>query len=354
MCYPTPGPRCSNHAHKEYIEAESRFSKSVDPDEKIILGMRLKEKQEAYDTTPRGQNDLRRQADLATGMEKDLLKLRMDKGAKTRQQQLEDYYYSVQNKNTSFSELMASKEGYNKGRYQDASGMALLYLNHRFPDKEFHLEKIGLITSGQKKILVVPAKYQEIWGSYTFDGEEYDSYEHKLTEILNSRADLANPTPATEEKIFTWWINKLKEEDYFAIAVVNRATQDVALINITDASKIYNISLKHRKRLGGTTNYLGGKEEIEKLLVDTVFESGTVVESEEAHKTAIYGIPPQPKSVCVLNSEIYLSWREMDDGTDGYFEVRRRHVSNNYNLIVALKIKRQLVINGISSRIDWD
>lgn len=353
MCYPTPGPRCSNHAYKEYVEAEARFVKATDPDEKLHLGIKLKEKQDAYDTTPRGQNDLRRQADLAMGLDKDLLKMRMEKGATTRQQQLDDYFYSVQNKNTSFSELMATKEGYNKGRYQDASGMALLYLNHRFPNKEFHLEKIGLITTGEQKILVIPSKYQETWGSYTFDGEEYDSYEHKLTAILNSKADLLNPTPVTEEKMFAWWVDKLKEDNYFAIAVVNRLTQDVALINIDDAPKVYDISFKSRKRLGGTTNYIGGKEEIESLITDTIFASGTVVESDEAHKTAIYGVPPQPKDLCVLSPEIYLSWREMDEGQDGYFEVRRRHVSNNYNLIVALKIKRQLVINGISSHLDW-
>jgi hypothetical protein len=351
MCYPTPGPRCSNHAYKEYVEAEVKFSRCDDASEKILLGDRLEEKKAIYETTPRGQSELRRNADAKTGIEREQLLLRLKTAEETRKQQLADYNYAISNKDTSYIEIMAEK-GYRKGRYQDACGIVLFYLTQRYPQKEFHIENINTIEVDEKKILILPEKYQKIWGT-TKEDNGYISDNELLKNIFAKSFNLANPSPSTEKEMMDWFIQRLEEAKYTAIASVNRATQDVIIADIEDLPKFYSISLKLQRRMGGSTNYVGKPENIEELIKDTIFESGKVLQPEGAHKTAIYGIPPQAKEDCVLNEELYLSWRFTSNEEDGYFEVRRRHLSKNFNVIVSLKSKRQVSVTGVSNNVKF-
>jgi hypothetical protein len=351
MCYPTPGPRCSNHAYKEYIDAQHKFASCSEPNEKILLGDRLEEKKAIYETTPRGQHELRRNADLAKGIEREQFLLRLKTAEETRKQQLAEYNYAIVNKDTSYVELMAEK-GYRKGRYQDACGITIFYLTQRYPNKEFDIENINTITFDDKKIFVIPEKYQKAWGVCKEDNG-FTSEDETLNNIFSKTFNPAKPSPNTEKEMMEWFTQQLKNSGYSAIASVNRATQDVAIADVDDIAKFYSVSFKLQRRLGGSTNYVGKPEVIEELIKDTVFEAGKVLQPEGAHKTAIYGVPPQIKEDCILDEELYASWRLTSDEEDGYFEVRRRHISNNFNVIVCLKAKRQVSVTGITSNISF-
>lgn len=350
MCYPSPGPRCSNHAYKEYVEAQQRFAVCVDAEEKLILGNKLEEKRAAYESTPRGQNELRRQADSTTGLEREQLLARFRKGVETRVKQFEDYNLSVARKDTSFTELMHDKE-YTRGRYQDASGIALLYLTSQPLDKEFHIENAHTITANEKKLFILPEKYQGKWAQAKQENGIYTTTSSLLKEVLNSTLDTSNLSAKNQQKSLRWFVELLESESYAGFAAVNRRTQDVAVMPLSRLGEAYDISLKVKKRLGGTTNYAGELEPIKALLKGTPFEKGNLLQPAGTNKTVVYGILPQAKEDCVISPEFYLAWHVSNEGTDGYFEVRRRHSSSNFDILVCLKAKRQLTVSAISKEV---
>ena len=348
MCYPTPGPRCSDHAEREYVEAEKLFSRSIDPTEKILLGVRLREKQEIFETTPRGQNDLRRAADAATGLAREELLLRMEKGRLTREQQLKDYHYAVKNKDTSYMDYMAEK-GYHSGKYLDAVGITGLFLGSQYPDTHFLVDDFHTLVSDELKVFVVPEKHQQKWGTCVFkETVGFTTDDVLLEKVFRGSFDVSNPSPDNQIIIMAWFKNVLKSKGYTHVASVNRVTQNVLVFPTDELEKMYTVKLKMRRRLGGSTNFVGGIEDVKFLLAGTVFEDGEVLQPKGTRKTVVYGVLPQAKEDCNLNEELYLSWRDAFEGEDGYFEVRRRHLSNNFNITVCLQVRKPVKVTGIA------
>lgn len=351
MCYPVPGPRCSAHAYKELVEAEKKFVNCTDPSTKLLLGASLEEKQNTYDSTPRGQNDLRRAADLAEGLEKEELLLRLRRGEEIRKQQLDAYHAMLRNKKSRFTDSVEEK-GYVGGRYQDACGIAAMFLADRFPSEEFHVADLTTIISDTRKVLVLAEKYVNKWGSCVYTKSRgYQSDDILLNKIFQESINLPVLSPNNQKLMFKWFVSTLNLDGYTHFAAVNRKTEDTVVLPLEEMPKLYSIKMKLRKRIGGSTNYRGNVAELLQYLVGTPFEEGKLIQPEGTSKTVIYGVPPQAKQDCVLTNEIFLSWRDSHDGDEGYFEIRRKHVSENYDVIVQLNVNRNINISGIQSNL---
>lgn len=347
MCYPTPGPRCSNHAHQEYLVALRNFERCSDSGLKLVLGAKLEEKQAIYETTPRGQNELRRAADLAEGLEKEELELRLAQGKRTRENQLKDYNFAAKNKKAGLKTLLGDKP-YAKGRYQDACAIAALFLTEKFQDEEFHIEDLSTCISLKKKVLVLPEKYIKKQGSCSFEnGKGYITDDVLLKKVFKESLNVSSPSPRNQQYMMVWFISKLKLEGYTHVVSVNRVTENSIMLPIDSLHELYSIRFKMRHRMGGSTSYRGNVADLTPLLEDTVFSEGNVIQPEKTYKTVIYGVPLQETPVVVLDSEIFLSWRYPLEAEEGYYEVRKRHLSNNYDISVILDVNRTVNVSGV-------
>lgn len=347
MCYPAPGPRCSNHAYKEYVDAKQKYELCTDANEKIILGLKFKDKEEAYHTTPRGQNELRRQADASTGLERDKLLLLKQAGEALRKTQLQDYENTRARKSDSLKQKGEAKD-VKFGRYDSAVGIASLYVLSQFPESEIHVSSKDTLSVNEKKILVLPLKYQNIWEKVEEVEKGFLSENSKLKDILDSTSSHSDLSDANKQKLFSWFVDKLKEENYIGFAAVNTRTEDVAILPLDRLQDTYEIDMKLSKKLGGTTFYTGNLFVIEELIVGTKFEEGKVLAIDSPKKVVIYNVSPQAKHFGFLSPEIYLGWHKpTDDRSEGYYEVRKRHQSKNYNVIIKLKSSRQLFASAI-------
>lgn len=95
MCYKHPGPRCTNHARKTLVKADTAlrgfrmYDRNVarDGDEYMVLKQRADQAQQDFDATPGGQADLRRQ--IAEGRDTNgELAMRLELGIARRKEML--------------------------------------------------------------------------------------------------------------------------------------------------------------------------------------------------------------------------------------------------------------------------
>jgi len=349
MCFPSPGPRCSYHAHKEYVVALQRYENSSNVEEKILLGKILEDKRESYYSTPRGQNFLRREADAQSGLERDKLLTQLELGKKLRQQQMDDYQSMLARKDTSFKEKRI-ESSFKLTKYGAAAGLALLFLKENYPDTNPKIiRRDTILLDSGRKLLVLPYTYQSIWGEAKLAGSEYIAESPLISDVLNSSISLHSLSDSAQDKTFSWFTETLESQDYVGVASVNSTTQDVAIFGIHNLESVYEPSLKLAKRLGGTTNYFGDISTIQNLIKGTVFEHGKVIYVEKLKKTIISGIPPQPNALCGLSEDFFLGWRGTGEG--GYFEVRRKHVSAKYDIVLKLSGKRVLFASGVDDEV---
>lgn len=349
MCVPSPGPRCSYHAHKEYLVALKRFEEARTPEEKIVAGEVLEVKTRAYYSTPRGQNFLRREADSAEGLKRQEYLSLLKQAEDTREQQMHDFQIMVDRKNTTFKEKTAV-EGRKFSRYVSAAALTLLFLKEQYPEISVTIiDKQTVIVGDRIKILVLPSKYQNIWGESTIKEGVFESGDESFDEVLNSLALSRKLNELRHENAFTWFERRVVESGYVLFASVNINTQDVAIFTVDKIKQGYSLDLKLKKRLGGTTYCFGEVDKVEQLLHGTVFEKGEVLELANFKKTIITGVPPQPLKDCVLSEEYFLGWRQNVEG-EGYFEVRKRHISKKYDVVVKLKARRVLFSSGVDEK----
>ena len=345
MCFPAPGPRCSYHAHKEYLSALSRYENSLNADDKIALGELLDIKRDAYYSTPRGQNFLRREADARQGLERENFLLQLQKGQKTREQQVKDYQSMIERKDTSFKERK-DQAGIKISKYGTAAALGLLFFKESYPHKEAKIvSRDTLELNDGAKILVLPSKYQAKWASATLEDGKYVSEGDALNDVLNSSISFVDLSENSQDAMLDWFGQQLESKGYIGVASVNTSTQDVALFGIHNLESTYVPSLKVASRLGGTTNYYGDVDLLKKLVKGTPFEGGRFVKVEDLKKTILFDVPPQAESAKKISEEFYLGWHENSEG--GHYEVRRRHISKNYDVIVKLKAKRVLFASGV-------
>lgn len=350
MCYPTPGPRCSYHTHKEYVEALQKYNSAKDADEKIILGGRLKEKQEAFESTPRGQNGLRREADAAEGLQRANLLLRLKASENLRKKQLEDYANVIVRKDTSLKEAVSEK-GLNLNRYYSACGIAMLNLGTQFPDVEFHIEGEYTLSSKLGKLLVLPEKYQAVWGVVAKKDDKFKHVSSMLSNVLNTSLNLAELSEKNQASTWVWFKEALKAKGYVGFVSVNRKTQDMIVSTFDKVESLYEVSLKVKKRLSGTSKYTGSIENVQVLLKGTPFENASIIQDPKIGKTILYGVPPQARSACFLSEDIFLGWHKGIKEANGYYEVRKRQPSNNYDIHICLKASKQVVLTAVDSEI---
>lgn len=350
MCYPVPGPRCSAHSYAELIDAEVKYARCTDPALKLILGARLEEKRTVYETTPKGQNELRRNADVAGGIEREELLLRLQKGEATRDKQLKEYHHMVKNKANNFISSVEEK-GYTRGRYQDACGIAAIFLTERFKEESFHASNLYTVISDKRKVFVLAEKYVGSWGEAEYsDKEGYITEDILLRKIFKESLNLSTPSPNNEKLMMSWFAGKLKTEGYTDVAAVNRKTEDVVVLPVDRLGELYSVKFRLKRRVGGTTSYRGNVVDLTQYIVGTVFEEGRILQPEKTYKTVIYGVPPQARKDCILSEEIFLSWRDPIDGEEGYFEVRKKHLSSNFDIMVILQRERDIEISGVRTR----
>lgn len=347
MCFPSPGPRCSYHAHKEYIVALQRYENCLNVKEKISLGKILEDKKESYYSTPRGQNLLRRNADSHTGLERDRFLAEMKLGEQLRQKQMNDYQNMLVNKNTSFKDKR-KENNFKLSKYGEAAGLTLLFLKENYSNSEASiLSRDTILLGNGKKLLVLPSTYQSTWAVAELENDQYTTSSLVLDTILNSSINLRDLSGEAQVNTFDWFTHTLEENDYVGVASVNSGTQDVAIFEVKDLSSVYEPSLKLAKRLGGTTNYFGDKSVIEGLTKGTVFEQGSILYVEDLKKTIIINVAPQSKELCQLSADFFLGWRNTSEG--GYFEVRRKHLSKKFDVNLQLTAKKVLFASGVDN-----
>jgi hypothetical protein len=351
MCYPTPGPRCSNHAYKEYVEAQQKYAKAKNADQKLILGNRMNEKEEAYYATPRGLNLLRRQIDSSEGMERDKYIFLRNRGESLRAQQLKDYANTVANQSSNLEEKTQIHD-VRFGRYDKAVAIAGLFLANKYPEKEIHIESKDTIILDEDKILVLPHKYQNKWGSASLKDNKFVSTDESLNEILVSYGSLTESENSPDEKTSQWFISHLKNQGYTAFASVNTRTENVVVLKLDKLAETYNISIKLIKRLGGTSPYSGNVEDVKKLLVGSPFANGKLLNIAEPRKLVIYDVTPQPIKTGALSEDVFLGWHKpTQPGSGGYYEVRKRHNSNNYDVVVKLVSTKRVFVTGVEDNL---
>lgn len=350
MCYPNPGPRCSYHAHKEYVEALQKFNSAKNADDKIILGGRLKEKQEIYESTPRGQSSLRREADASEGLQRENLLLRLRASENLRKKQLDDYADVLSRKDTSLKEAVNEK-GINLNRYYSACGIAMLELGKQFPDIEFHIEGEYTLSSKKGKLLVLPEKYQAKWGDTIKKDDKFKHVNSMLASVLNDSLDISELSEKSQKSTWAWFKGSLRAKGYIGFVSVNRNTQDVVVSTLDKLENLYEISLKVKKRLSGTSKYVGPIVDIQTLIKGTPFEKGEVVQDSKINKTILFGVPPQARNVCFLSDEIFMGWHKGIKEANGYYEVRKRQPSNNFDIHVCLKASKHVAMTAIDNEI---
>jgi len=375
MCHPNPGPRCSNHAYREYVAALQNFEAVQDnASKKISLGKIVEEKQLVLDSTPRGQSRLRQEINVTTDpIEKGLLEKRLTDGIALRKNQLEALY-SYKDSSAKEEKLQLKAAGL-KNKYALATGIAFERIPRLVKNNDLSLEVLSShylevnsvvepmsaaeeestegsdpvdinysTVSGSLKILTLTPKYQDSWAVAKFEDEQYQS-EEGLQEILNTSIDLMDLSSEEQSKAHRWFENKLMEDQVNLVSPVDVNSLEVMLITPTEVGKLYSIGFKLRKKLGGTSPYVGSAEDLQSKLENTVFASGSVEQSESKPPiTLLFGVPNQPKQDCLIGEDILLSWHPKE-----FFQVRKRHISNTYEVIVVLKAKKSFMTGASTS-----
>ena len=121
MCYPKPGPRCSAHAKEKLREA----SKAFKANDSFDNFMALKDAQQAYETTPEGIRELKKQLDSMQGVDM-TLEARITIAEGTRQAQIDAYNKEVARQEREEELAVALRKEWNAERDKDAEVTATL------------------------------------------------------------------------------------------------------------------------------------------------------------------------------------------------------------------------------------
>jgi hypothetical protein len=335
MCHPYPGPRCSAHAYADYLKALSRYESATLTDERLRLGEILEEKKKSFEATPRGlrrlNNDLNGTEDDG---EKDLIQQRINEAKALRNSQFEAYKAAQLSQEDSVKSTLKA-EGVS-GRYEQAAGIAFDFISNGERSLEAEIESLTSIkvqrNQSSSNILVVPQKYQAIWGSFTFEDGAFSSDYSDMNDLLRrEKADLNHLSGPGRLVAENWFIGKLRSAGYGFFAAVNTANEAVYVGIADEIFDHVSIGLKLQPKLGGTTPYTGTDEELLQLLTGTPYEGGVISRSHKPARVHLTSISRQSQRNAKFGS-VLLAWRE----ELGIYEVRRSHVSKTDNLIVKL------------------
>lgn len=332
MCFPSPGPRCSAHANAEYLTALKRFKGAKSMEERVKLGAILETKQQVFESTPRGLNRLRQEADLTedSGL-KFVLTHRMEVGQATRQRQLAEYNALRKSKSSAVHEALTT-EGLT-GRYQLAAGIAYAHLSE-WGHSDVEIVDVHTIISISKagtalRWFVLPQKYQDLWGDVSRQGARWEG-DSKIVEFLEAQhGSLDHIMPEHLPLLQEWFSERLSAAGYTGVLLVDTRSERVSESSVTNLYRSRDIRLTLRQKLGGTTRWTGEEAQLRELLGGTAWEQGTLAKGEEGW--VVSNVHQQPKRELHVNG-IYLAWRE----ASADFLVRRPHTSTKYSLVVKL------------------
>lgn len=344
MCHPYPGPRCSNHAYKEFLAALKKFEDCADESKKISFGKLVDEKTVVLDSTPRGHSRLRQQINATEApTEKLLLQRRLLVGEATRKEQTESWRKFLDTRNMEVTSVL--KDQGVKNKYDLATGLTLSKLYKLVETTEgisLAVEDDSTIMfstpEGEStiKLLALPAKYQHLWGSIGSEDTDPDNLE--LSEVLKTNVDYTDLDEADSSKVFSWFNQELKKHGYLLASSVNPTSEEITLLSAEEIKKQYSIGLKLRKRLGGTTFFRGDPASLADQLKGTAFAGGKIEQIGSSPRiTILSDVPQLPKKDCFISETLYLSW-----SGDGYYQARQRYVSKASDVFIMLKRTKDL------------
>lgn len=346
MCYPNPGPRCSYHAHKEWVEAAYKYEQATTEAEKLRTKTILDEKRAAYELTPRGQNDLLQSlTNLNSETEKKSILLKIEALKAKRKSMIAQYYANRNGKDVEGEKVNSN---INLPKYQKATAYLCAVLSLKYETGEHTVEILDdktLLVDEVNKILVIPERFfKTTIGVLRKDTERPNFFEtgysgDDLATILNKNFGLAPQFADGGEELFSWWVKSLQENGYTSVGFSNVQEEYSRVIGLDDFHKIVEtIKVKTVPRIPGTVKTFHKKEHIQSLLsANPLFSQGTLIELPDAKITVLTGVEHYAHRECVLNEEFFLAWRESKQ-LGGYYEVRRKPSVKSYDISLKLSI----------------
>lgn len=350
MCYPPPGPRCSSHAHEEWLKHLNALEKETNTHKRIRLQMKVDESFRAFTATPRGQNRLIREMGALANEPENTetlakLSLQLRDGQLTRKNQIAAFQASKNSKEDSIKELLQTSN-----KQEQAVGIAFHVLMQHLPEKDAdnaHIGKDNCIEIGETKILCLPQKHQRLFGTMREEEDGYLSSSDLPIEALDALADFADPTLITPNhiaKLSTELVSSFKANGIHYYASVDVKTEKVIFGNIDNLLEHYSISFKQKRKLGGTYPYIHGEtDELQEALYGTMFEKCLIATATVKEQKRTYLLDtPYAEGNSLRIGRFYLAEQVTADGSR-FHEVRIRHQSSQYE-VNAVLVRKLLVI----------
>lgn len=352
MCYPPPGPRCSNHANAEWLKAIALLDKETDTNKRIRLQMKVDEAYRAFNATPRGQNRLLREIGaLSNDPEKknELIKLSLQlrDGQLARKNQIAAFLAVKNSKKENIKSLLQTTN-----KQEQAVGIAFHVLMEVLPAEESdnaHIVSSSLIELASSKILCLPTKHQRLLGTIKEELDGYLSSSDMPVEILDIFADFSESTTITPNylsQLLSWFISEMKKQNILHFASVDVKTENVVFAPIDSLSTYYDISFKQKRKLGGTSAYVHGDTDfLRDAIQGSPFENHEItIATVKGQKHTYLLDTPYIESSEIKTSLFHFTEKKTPEG-NRFHEVRTRHQSSQYEILIQLHRKSLVIVN---------
>lgn len=328
MCLPEPGPRCSYHAYKKYVAAVSMHSQAVTNASKEYYKSLMDDRRKIYESTPKGQNELKREIMFA---ESDAAKLaaseKLQAGQALREKQMHDYML-VEIRRDRMFKGDESASGFS--RKLETAAVAMYSFAEGFADETSEVVNETCLQTKIGKFFVMGAKATV--PLFTHKNGTNDSLEGIVDRLpANFWSDVNIPE---KSELLSIWFSDLQAKGFVGVSVVNLNTSDVAFLDFDDADKILSAQFKLKQKLSGTTKWVRGK----KLVMQTFsslegFEDA--VFTEDSSGVVVKGTGYIMKALRT-QGDMFLSENKGPDG-EIFYVVRRRHNPSSVTVNARLK-----------------
>jgi hypothetical protein len=358
MCYLPPGPRCSHHAHQEWMKAVRALEKETDVSRKLLLQEKVDSALKAYHSTPRGQNELKRTIALLSGeqntdveSQNELtgLKLSLKEGEISRANQLLAYTLTQENKDSSIRETIGTNN-----KQQIAVAVVLDKLISRLEKSRIFdahvvdadvIEISSVMDDSLFKILVLAQKHQSVYdvlesknnGDIVFS---VNPPKNKAVVDIVEKHEFSHALNDGAKKVLEEWVlSSFKKQNIKFFVTVDVRTERAVFLPISELFSSYTMNFKKQPKLGGTSSYRHGRSG---LLLEELsrhpFADADVqqVVTKKAKKTYLFNAPVIT-DMHALHTEHFYFAPVKTETDEIYYEVKNRHISNRTNLFLALK-----------------
>jgi len=355
MCYLPPGPRCSQHANQELLQAIAATQGKHSVNKQIELADRLAQVTRVYHSTPRGQRELKREISLLAEQAKtdeskisklSDLKLQLNEGAVTRRNQIVAYEVAQQNRKSELKTALGTRS-----KQQLAVGIAfheLMVLLENTP-LEAHITDDSIINVQDDagavvtRVLCLPHKHQSVLTTLAVENDKLVLPEPDSSEVADVLSSYTQTESTGEEKLTmlkNWVVEHFMSNQISFVAHVDVRTESTLFTDIETAFNLYDMSFKKKFKLGGTASYrYGATDELKQALADTVFAAAKIRQTD--NKTYLFNTPYADRDSLHVG-QFYLAQHSLE-GNQFYYEVRSRHVPRQMNLFIVLKRHDQVI-----------